>query len=299
MWSKSHWKQTGHQQKDASKTKSVKKVPMESGRKGGKWLGVHQEGDTEEEYHEPGGLNHKLDTANLWSDIRKTSSFSWFENKWHLQEGCKNPRLHSWWECTACLFPGTRWRKQAEPAWSSGQFLTREKCLLPRKSVHLGHVPDLDPTPHLNGVREHTAGTCGGGGSQVVWILDWLLRQFQCVSDTQQTSCSSCWEKRECILGGNRTNSDSTVKASASSTLGPAPVPADRTLIATGHRKRTSPHRVLALALLSPAQLQFYLQLSPNKVTAAKTPRGKTKHVLTLFFNMLFIYGHATQVVGF
>ena len=213
MWSKSHWKQTGHQQKDASKTKSVKNVPRSQVGKEGSGRGVHQEGDIEEEYHEPGGLNHKLDTANLWSDIRKTSSFSWFENKWDLQEGCKNPRLYSWWECTACLFPGTRWRKQAEPAWSSGQFLTREKCLLPRKSVHLGEVPDLDPTAHLNGVREHTAGTCGGGGSHVVWILDWLPRQSQCVSDTQQTSCSSCWEKRECILGGNRTNSDSTVKA--------------------------------------------------------------------------------------
>ena len=137
----------------------------------------------------------------------------------------------------------------------------------------------------------------GGGGSQVVWILDWLPRQSQCVSDTQPTSCSSCWEKRECTLGRNRTNLDSTVKASASSTLGPAPAPADRTLIATGHRK-TSSHRVLALALLSPAQLQFYLQLSPNNVTAAKTPWKKTKHVLTLFFKMLFIYGHATQVVG-
>ena len=159
MWSKSHWKQTGHQQKDASKTKSVKKVLTESGRKGGDVVGGPPGRGHRREYHEPGGLNHQLDTANLWSDIRKTSSLSWFENKWDLQEGCKNPRLLSWWDCTACLFPGTRWRKQAEPAWSSGQFLTREKCLLPRKSVHLGDVPDLDPTPHLNGVRGHTAGT--------------------------------------------------------------------------------------------------------------------------------------------
>ena len=217
---------------------------------------------------------------------------------WDLQGGCKNPRLCSWWECTACLFPGTRWRKQAEPAWSSGQFPTREKCLLPRKSIHLGDVPDWDPTPHLNGVREATAGTCRGGGSRVVWLLDWLPGQSQCVSGTQQTSCSSCWEKRECPLGGNRTNLDLTVKASASSMSGPAPTPANRTLTATKHGRRTSLRRVLAWALLSPAQLQFYLQPSPNKVTAAKTPWGKTWHVLILFFKMLFIYGHATQVVG-
>ena len=74
-----------------------------------------------------------------------------------------------------------------------------------------------------------------------------------------------CWEESENIHGGNRSNSDSTLRAFSSSILEPdlAPAATDRAVIATVHRRKSSSHRVLALVPLSPVHL-------PNKDTPRK-----------------------------
>ena len=134
-WRHSHWKQTGDWQKDSCKTKVVRKIHTESGRKGREAirlgplsLGGNTEGKGNYmglEILSPWGvrcLSHILDTPGLGSNTRKTSPLSWFGNQWNWQEGCKKHRLCSWRMCTHVLPPKTRRRKKTETAWDSGQF---------------------------------------------------------------------------------------------------------------------------------------------------------------------------------